>query len=311
MSLIPKNNTNLYGYNKFFLSIKNMYDKNKLPNKIIFSGSKGIGKSTLVYHLINLIFSLNEENKYNLKNNSILENNYSYNLIKKETHPNFFLISNEDEKSNSQISKVREMIDFTNKSSFNNDYKIILIDNIEHLNLNSINALLKIIEEPNEKIFFFLIHDNKAKITDTLTSRCIKFNLFLSNEEKKKIIDKILNNDFYSNLNNDFKNIYNSPGDIISLHNFFKENDIDEKLSIDDFLKILINKSLFKKNLYIKKNLSYFIELYFIKKIYFLNSKNNIYELYKYFLSKISNCNKYNLDIESVLIEFDGNILNG
>ena len=311
MSLIPSNNTNLYGYNRFFLSIKNMYDNNKLPNKIIFSGNKGVGKSTLVYHLMNFIFSLNEENKYNLKNNVILENNYSYNLIKKETHPNFFLISNEDEKSNSQISKVREMIEFTNKSSFNNGYKIILIDNIEYLNLNSINALLKIIEEPNEKVFFFLIHDNKAKIIDTLTSRCIKFNLFLSNEEKKKIIDKILNNDFYSNLNNDFKNIYNSPGDIISLHNFFKENDIDEKSSIDDFLKILINKSLFKKNLYIKKNLSYFIELYFIKKIYFLNSKSNIYKLYKYFLSKISNCNKYNLDIESVLIEFDGNVLNG
>ena len=35
------------------------------------------------------------------------------------------------------------------------NYKIILINNIEYLNINSINALLKIIEEPNNKIFFF------------------------------------------------------------------------------------------------------------------------------------------------------------
>ena len=40
------------------------------------------------------------------------------------------------------------MIDYTNMSSFNDGYKIILIDNVENLNLNSVNALLKIIEEP-------------------------------------------------------------------------------------------------------------------------------------------------------------------
>ena len=47
------------------------------------------------------------------------------------------------------------MINFTNKSSFNNDFKIVLIDNIEHLNINSINALLKVIEEPNSNLYFF------------------------------------------------------------------------------------------------------------------------------------------------------------
>jgi len=311
MNITPSNRTNLYAYNKFFLSIKNMFDTNKLPNKIIFSGNKGIGKNTFVYHLINYIFSQNEDNKYNFNNNIISEENYSYNLIKKGTHPNFFLISNDNEKSNSQISRVREMIDFTNKSSFNDGYKIILIDNIELLNLNSINALLKIIEEPNDKIFFFLIHDSKSKIIDTLASRCIKFNFFLTNSEKNDVISKIFSDDFFSTLNNDFKNIYNSPGDIVSLYDCFKENDIDSNISIDDFLKTIIDKSLYKKDLYIKSKLSYFVELYFIKKIYFFNSNIDMYRSCKYFLSKLFNCNKYNLDIESVLIEFKGKILNG
>jgi len=311
MNLIPVNNKNLYGYNEFFLSIKNMYENNKLPNKIIFSGSKGIGKSTFAYHIINFIFSLNEDCKYDFKNNIISEENYSYNLIKKSTHPNFFLISSDDEKSNSQISQVREMIDFTNKSSFNNNSKIILIDNVEKLNLNSINALLKIIEEPNDDVFFFLIHDSKIKIIDTINSRCIKFNLFLNNDQKIKIFDKLINKNFYSSLNEDFKNIYNNPGDLVLLYNFFNENNIDEKISIDEFLKLLISKSLFKKSAYIKSNLSYFIELFFIKKIYLLNSNNSIHNICKYFLEKISNCNKYNLDIENVLIEFNGKMLNG
>jgi len=311
MTINSSNNISLFGYNKLFLELKKLYDKQLLPNKIIFSGIKGIGKATFAYHLTNYIFSQNEDYKYDYINNVILQNNYSFNLIKNNTHPNFFLISNDADKSNIQISKIREMIDFTNKSSFNDECKIIFIDNIEYLNINSINALLKIIEEPNNKIYFFLIHDNKKNILDTLRSRCIKFNFFLSNKYKIEIINKLLNNDFYNDLNEDFKNKYHSPGDIILLNDFFKENNIDINISIDDFLKMIIEKSLFKKSFYIKNKLSYFIELYFKKKINYFRSKEKVFYFYKYFLSKISDAEKYNLDIESILIEFNGKILNG
>ena len=155
MNVEPNNNLNLLGYNDFFSDMISLYNKNLLPNKIIFSGNYGIGKCTLAYHLINYIFSLNEESKYNFSENIILPENKSYNLIINNTHPNFFLISADEDKKNIQVSKIREMINFTNKSSFNNDSKIILINNIEYLNINSINALLKTIEEPNDKIFFF------------------------------------------------------------------------------------------------------------------------------------------------------------
>ena len=310
MNIAPSNNSTLIGYNEIFLNLKNLYDKNLLPNKIIFSGNSGIGKSTFAYHLANYIFSKSEDNKYDTKENLILQKNRSYNLILNNSHPNFFLISNDDDKKNIQISKIREMISFTNKSSFNGDNKIILIDNVEFLNVNSINALLKVIEEPNDKIFFFLIHNSKTKILDTLNSRCIKFNFYLKNEDKLKIINKISNSDFYNDLNNDFKNNYNSPGDIISLYNFFKNNNIDLKLSIDDFLKLIIEKKLYKKDLFIKDKLSFFIELYFNKKLIYFKSKDKIYNLYKYFLVKIHECNKYNLDIENILIELNGRLLN-
>tara|TARA_Y100000590_G_scaffold327548_1_gene371880 strand:+ start:1408 stop:2343 length:936 start_codon:yes stop_codon:yes gene_type:complete len=311
MTLNPSNNEFLFGYNELFLELKKLYDKKILPNKIMFSGIRGIGKATFAYHLTNYIFSQNEENKYDYINNKILENNYSFNLVKKNTHPNFFLISSDEGKANIQISKIREMISFSYKSSFNDDCKIIFIDNVEDLSINSINALLKIIEEPNSKIYFFLIYDNKINILDTLKSRCIKFNLFLNSETKNKIVNKLITTNFYDNLNNDFKNNYNSPGDIFLLNNFFAENNIDLNISIDDFLKMIIDKSLYKKNFYIKNNLSYFLELYFNKKISYIKSKDKIFYLYKYFLSKIYDSNKYNLDIENVLIEFNGKILNG
>ncbi len=309
MNIKPSNNPYIIGYNKIFFELKKLFDNDILPNKIIFSGISGIGKSTLAYHLTNYIFSKEESNKYDSTKNLILSNNKSYNLILNNSHPNFFLITNEDEKKNIQISKIREMINFTNKSSFNDGYKIILINNIEYLNSNSTNALLKIIEEPNDKILFFLIHNNKAKILNTLKSRCITFNLFLNNEDKLKVINKILNSEFYKDLNNDFKNNYNSPGDIISLYNFFNSNNIQSGLSIDDVLKLIIDKKLYKKDPFLKDKLSFLIELYFNKKFFYFKPKNKIYGLYKYFLKKIDDSNKYNLDIENVLIELNGRLL--
>ena len=306
----PSKNPYLIGYNKTFLNLTNLFENNLLPNKIIFSGINGIGKSTLAYHLTNYIFSRSEDNKYDLSSNLILSNNRSYNLIKNNSHPNFFLITNDDDKRNIQISKIREMINFTNKSSFNNGYKIILINNIEYLNSNSINALLKIIEEPNDKVLFFLIHNNKTKILDTLMSRCIKFNLYLSSDEKSDVINRILNSNFYNELNRDFKNNYNSPGDIISLYNFFKSNNIQQNIVIEDLLKLIIEKKLYKKDLFIKNKLSFLVELYFNKKLNYFKSKDKIYSLYKYFLSKIYDCNKYNLDIESIFIELNRRLLN-
>ena len=89
-----------------------------------------------------------------------------------------FTITNDDEKNSGQVSKVREMINFTNKSSFNDEFKIVLIDNVELLNINSINALLKIVEEPNSKLYFFLIHNNNVKILDTLNSDVLSSECF-------------------------------------------------------------------------------------------------------------------------------------
>ena len=65
MSLKPINQIKLYGYEKIFHELVKLHLNSKLPNKILFSGQKGIGKCTLAYHLINYILSENEEKKYN------------------------------------------------------------------------------------------------------------------------------------------------------------------------------------------------------------------------------------------------------
>ena len=66
MNLKPSENTQLYGMNNFFNEIVNLYNINKMPNKILLSGKKGLGKSTLAHHIVNYIFSINEDFKYDL-----------------------------------------------------------------------------------------------------------------------------------------------------------------------------------------------------------------------------------------------------
>ena len=179
MNLKPSENTKIYGMDSFFSEIVALYKQEKMPNKILLSGKKGIGKATLAYHLINYVLSENEEFKYNLKNFIINKDNKSYKLLQNNSHPNFYLIDVLEEKKSIDVSQIREMINYTNKSTFNNMKRFILIDNVEDLNKNSVNSLLKIIEEPNENVFFILINNCERKILPTLKSRCLTFNVNL------------------------------------------------------------------------------------------------------------------------------------
>ena len=88
-----------------------------------------------------------------------------------------------------------------------------MIDNSEYLNKNSINVLLKEIEEPNDNIYFILIQNQKTLLS-TLTSRFIKFNINLTNKESIFVINKLINEDIHNLVNSDFINYYFSPGNI-------------------------------------------------------------------------------------------------
>ena len=69
--MTPLTQTKLLSFKDNFKELVNLSLRNKLPNKLIFSGNKGIGKSTFAFHLINYLFSQDEEGSYNLEDNEI------------------------------------------------------------------------------------------------------------------------------------------------------------------------------------------------------------------------------------------------
>jgi len=310
MNLEPSENTSIYGYKYFFSEITELYNNRKMPNKILLSGKKGSGKATFAYHLVNFFLSKNEEFKYNLTDNKINPENKSFKLLQSSSHPNFYLIDLLAEKKNIDVAQIRGMISYTNKSTFNNQDRFIMIDNVEYLNKNSINALLKIIEEPNENIYFILINNSEKNMLPTLKSRCITFKIHFSFDETVNICNQILNQNILNELNHDLINYYCTPGEIIKLVQFAEEKQINLKdHDVSSIISLIIENTYYKKNIFIKNLLINFIELFLLKRYKTSNNKNFLLDFYQNFIQKINNTEKFNLDEESLFLEFKSKIL--
>ena len=306
MNLNPQNQLNLYGVEENLRTLIALYDKGNLPSKILLTGQKGVGKCTLAYHLINYILSKDEEFSYNINEFKIYSKNRSFKLITNGTNPNFQLLDVSIDKKQINIDQIRNLLLNIKKSSFNDKPRFILIDNIEYLNKNSVNALLKDLEEPNENIYFILIN-NQRKLISTLKSRCLNFNISLSNETSLKVINQLMDDDIFDHVNNELINYYFTPGNIYNLNKFAIENEINLKdMKLKEFLKKMIKENYFKKDQNFKYLFYDYLEL-FLKNI---SSIDNM-DYYSYFVKKIDNLKKYNLDEESLFIEFNEKILNG
>ena len=309
--LTSKLQLNLFGYDKLFNSFITLHKKNKLPNVMLLSGSKGLGKSTFAYHFINYLLSDKEENNYLVENFQINPNNSSYKLIQNNIHPNFFLLKNDLSEDNIKIDQVRNLLIFLHRSTYTKDLKIVFIDNAEFLNVNSSNALLKSLEEPSSNTFFFIIHNDASEIKETIKSRCIQFKFHLNIEEKKNIFKKIAQ-DYQLNFNyNDLDKFFyfESPGNLLKYLIALKDSNFNILENNLPCILFLIDKYKTKKDSELLNLITLLIENFYNKLS--LNDSNNINN---YFTNKnkilylINDMKKFNLDKKNLLITID-NIL--
>ena len=300
----------LYSYKNLFNHFINLDLNANLPDKILLSGQQGIGKTTFAFHLVNYLLSKNELNKYNVDENVINPNSISFNLVNNLTHPNFFLLSKNKEKKSIEVDQIRNMINFLNKSSFNNNKKIILIDGAENLNLNSSSALLKSLEDTSGNNLFILTNNINKNLIDTIKSRCINFKLNFNYSECPNIINDYFDSDLYTKLNDDFKLSIISPDFLINHINFLNDYKLDyNSTDIKSLIKYVIKNKCYKKSEFIKLNFQSYIEIYFTK----MYSKTKDYKYYEFFLKTVNDKNlndKFNLDLESFFIKFENNYFN-
>ena len=172
-------NDSLIGHNKLKDDLINLFNKDKLAHASIFAGPAGIGKASLVYQLIHHILTLNR---------SDIEKQHIIGRINNNTHGDFLNISHAHMEKEISVEEIRKIGNFLSLTPTESPYRIIMIDSIDTLSSNAANAMLKILEEPPENSFIFLICHSQSRLLPTIRSRASLFKVSLSNIEANNIL---------------------------------------------------------------------------------------------------------------------------
>ncbi len=289
----------LIGLDTYFNEMIKLYDVKRFPKVLLLNGKKGIGKFTLIMHFLNYIFSKKEINSYNIKDKEINVKSIFYNLLLNNTTGDVILIQAQENK-NIKIDDIRSLKSTLANSTMSNNPRFTIIDEVEFLNANSINALLKTLEEPSDNNFFILINNQQADLIETISSRCLKSNIFLSRTQNDEVIDYLIKDRSVENLID--SNYSLSPGLFLKYNEIFLKYRINHDDNIFIKLNILITNYKKEKNKFLINLAFFLIDYSFFYKI--KNNKNNIEFLLKRkssIINIIHDFVKYNLNINSVL----------
>jgi len=309
----PSAQLQLFGFKDYFNFFDKLYNNKKLPSSILFSGPKGIGKSTFAYHLSNYLLSKNEKFKYDNNKFLIDENNQTYKLIQDGTHANLFILDSINNNENIKIEQIRKLLQFLNKSTYYKELKIVLIDNAESLNNNSSNALLKVVEEPLENTFFLIIHNSSQKLIKTIKSRCVDFKFNFNLSEKKEIFTQISKSYDFNFTENDLNNFlrFDTPGNLLNYLAILKETGFNLSNNYSSCITHLMDLYASQNDFKILNYLSIFIHYFYndlsLKNGLFITTyQRNLNEI----LNMIKNTKKFNLDKKNLIFTINKIITN-
>lgn len=137
---------------------------NRLPHALLIAGSEGCGKLQLAQKIIRHLICSN--------NNSACGQCSSCNLLAAGTHPDYLEVVPEAAGKQIKIDAVRKVLEFSSTTAQMDGNKVIFLAPAENMNINSANALLKCLEEPNPGSFLVLLAERTSALLPTIRSRC-------------------------------------------------------------------------------------------------------------------------------------------
>jgi len=166
-------------------TIFNSIKENKVPNAYLFTGIRGIGKTTIARIVAK---ALNCKNGIeNLCKDKFCENCQSI------INSNHIDVLEMDAATRTSVDDIRELIEFSKYGPSTAKFKIFIIDEVHMLSKQAFNALLKTLEEPPEYLKFIFATTELKKIPVTILSRCQRFELpRVKPEELLVFIKKII-----------------------------------------------------------------------------------------------------------------------
>ena len=161
----------LIGQDVIAETISNSIKINKVPNAYLFTGIRGVGKTTIARIVAKSLNCLKEIDK---PCNSKVEECENCKAISNSNHIDVLEM---DAASKTGVDDVRDLIEFSRYGPTSAKYKIFIIDEVHMLSKQAFNALLKTLEEPPEYLKFIFATTEIKKIPITVISRCQRFDL--------------------------------------------------------------------------------------------------------------------------------------
>lgn len=204
INISPRNNSFLLGQSKAEDIFLKAWKNQTMHHAWILNGPKGIGKATLAYRIARFMLWADENKKDMYNSLNVPENSEVFRQVASDSHPDLMVVERDyietdrkkiikaiqkgeapDEEELSAMKKsafirvddVRKVNEFLSKTSFNDNWRIVIIDSADEMNKNAANALLKILEEPPAHTILLLISHNPGILLPTIRSRCAKLPL--------------------------------------------------------------------------------------------------------------------------------------
>ena len=300
-----KYSLNLFNLEENFKFISELYSKKNLPKVLMFTGNKGSGKSTLVNHFLYSIF---DKVNYNNKTFTISENSSFLKQFQNNIFSNIIYINGANYKTVS-IDDIRNLKKNILQTTISKNDRFIIFDDIELFNQNSLNALLKIIEEPSQRNYFILINNKRKPLLETIKSRSLEIKIILNEEQRLEIINELVR--FYNiNLILDPKISQLSPGSFVKFNYICKEFSILPTSNFVENLNLLLN--IYKKN----KDILIIDLMFYLADEYFKYAKESnlyendkIFEIKNYIVDNLNNFIVYNINQKSIINAINNKLL--
>ena len=174
----------LIGQDIIVETIEKSISQNKIPNAFLFTGIRGVGKTTIARILAKSLNCGNSE-----KNNCLKNKCKNCDEISESRHIDVLEM---DAASKTGVDDVRDLIEFSRYGPTSSKFKIFIIDEVHMLSKQAFNALLKTLEEPPAYLKFIFATTEVNKIPVTVLSRCQRFDLSrIKSEELSEFLAKV------------------------------------------------------------------------------------------------------------------------
>ncbi|NQY26920.1 MAG: DNA polymerase III subunit gamma/tau [Piscirickettsiaceae bacterium] len=164
----PKTFSEVVGQQHVLKALINGLDQDRLHHAFLFSGTRGVGKTTLARIFAK---SLNCEQGVSSKPCGECQS------CQEVDAGRFVDLIEVDAASRTKVDDTRELLDNVQYAPSRGRYKVYLIDEVHMLSTSSFNALLKTLEEPPSHVKFLFATTDPQKLPVTILSRCLQFNL--------------------------------------------------------------------------------------------------------------------------------------